>query len=228
MLRRTLLALPCSLTLLLSVALPAQAQGQPDSSRTWDVLRGGWVGEPAPARPADAPRGPRAWQPAPRPAPCAPATPAPRRCQPWTPAPQGQPASTATPLRTVPRAWRDALPPHVLLDAHRRLIEAAQPAARAALVDEIARTWAVTVDQVVCLVGALPTSGERLAALTRLHPFVVDRAAFGRTYRLLEPDDQDVLHVRITRPLDAETAARKARLHQLMRDERELERVLGD
>lgn len=225
MLRRTLLALPCTLTLLLGLALPAAAQGQPDS-RTWDVLRGGRVRRDE-VQPAPATRGPRAWRPAPDRTTSA-CAPAPARCEPrpWAPAARAQPAATA--LRTVPRAWRDALPAHVLLEIHRRLLESTQPAARAALVDELARTWAVTVDQVICLVGALPTSCERLAALTRLHPFVVDRAAFGRTYRLLEADDQDVLHVRVTPTLDAETAAQRARIRRLMAEERALERVLGD
>ncbi|MCO5169553.1 MAG: hypothetical protein M9894_24700 [Planctomycetes bacterium] len=195
MTRRPLLVLPTSLTLLLGLALPAEAQ-----PRDADVEVGRVRHVTAPIR----------------------------DCEPWEPAPRGPAAWQQPSERCVPLAWREALPPHRLLDAHRRIRDAQAPAARLAVIDEVAREWRVTVEQVLTLAGALPTSAERLAALTRLHPATRDAGAFHRTYGLLSPEDRDVLHVRITRPLDAETARRQARLRRLAEEERALQRALGD
>lgn len=155
--------------------------------------------------------------------PCAPATPtcAPREWRPTQPA-------APQPARYVPRDWRSALSSHDLLDAHRRLLCATDCAARRLVILEIARQWTVTVDQVITLVGALPTSAERLEALTALHAATSDASCYARTYRLLSDDDQCTLHVRITRTFDARTAAQNERLQRLRREEQQLQRVLGD
>lgn len=234
MLRRTLLALPTSLTLLLGLALPAAAQPRCETTvkvGNVRVCNARGVYEPsgrAPRAPAQRPLQPtrttrldERW-PAVRPAPADAAPPA-------APMERG-PAAWRQPIapRVVPLAWREALPPHALLDAHRRVrAEGGDAAARAAVIDEVARTWAVTVDQVLCLAAALPP-GERLAALTRLHAATTDAAAYERTYGLLDDEARLVLHVRITRPFDAATAASRARLERLRLEERQLQRVLGD
>ncbi len=241
MLRRTLLALPTPLTLLLGLALPAEAQPRCETTVTIGKVRVcNARGEYEPA-----PRAPRAWQPtSPRPlqptrttrseerwpapgelpvAEALPSTQAPRAPLDRGPAAWRQ----ATAPRVVPLAWREALPPHALLDAHRRVREATDVTTRCAVIDEVARTWAVTVDQVICLAAALPPA-ERLGALTRLHAGTTDASAYGRTYGLLGEEERLVLHVRITRPFDAETAAQRARLERLRHEERQLQRVLGD
>ncbi|MBX3472056.1 MAG: hypothetical protein KF878_34830 [Planctomycetes bacterium] len=187
MIRRPLLALPTSLTLLLGLALPAEAQPRDASCEVGRVT------------------GPV------------------RDCEPWEPQPRGPAAWQQPSTRVVPMAWREPLPAHRLHDAHRRAREASSPAARLAVVDEVAREWRVTVDQVVTLVGALPTSAERLAALVRLHPATTDAGAFHRTYGLLAPDDRDALHVRITRIVDADTARRQVHVRRLLEEERRLQ-----
>lgn len=222
MIRRTLLALPTSLPLLLGLGVPAQAQ----TCETTVV-----VGK---VRACDAPRdtcapsgrGPRAWQPAPPRAPVRVKHVLDERWPAPTPAadlPRAEPVPCdrgpaerrhQVTARVVPLAWRQPLEPAGLMDAHRRVREAADAAARWAVIDEVARTWRVTVDQVICLVGALPRP-ERLAALTRLHGATSDASAYARTYHLLDDPERMILHVRITRPFDAATAARVARLRAL-------------
>lgn len=253
MLRRTLLALPTSLptslpmslpmslTLVLAMALPAEAQPACETTVAVGKVR---VCDGRRDTAVPSTRAPRAWQPV-----------TPRTLQPtrvtrvlderWptpTPAtssdlPRAEPAPVMdrgpaawrqpTAPRVVPVAWRQALAPQGLMDAHRRVREGADAAARWAVIDEVARTWALTVDQVICLVGALPRP-ERLAALTRLHGATSDASAYERTYHLLDDEQRMILHVRITRPFDAATAARRARLERLRQEERELQRVLGE
>lgn len=237
MLRRTLLALPTTLTLLLGLALPAEAQPRCETTVTIGKVRVcNARGECEPA-----PRAPRAWQPASarplqptrttRVEPCWPAPgdlPVAEAVRSSAPASRGPAAwRQVTAPRVVPVAWREALPPHALLDAHRRVRAATDVTTRCAVIDEVARTWAVTVDQVICLTAALPPA-ERLGALTRLHAATTDASAYGRTYGLLGEEERLVLHVRITRTFDAETAERRARLERLRHEERQLQRVLGD
>jgi hypothetical protein len=138
------------------------------------------------------------------------------------------PQPQATPVRVVPHAWRTALTPQALHDAHGRLRGAQDAACRRAVIVELASTVTLTVDQVVVLVAALPTSCERLDALTALHAATTDKACYRRLYALLEAEDQETLHVRITPTYDARTASQRARLERLRQEERELERVLGD
>lgn len=239
MLRRTLLSLPTTLMLLLGLALPAEAQPRCETSipvgkvRVCDDRRAG--ADPTPTRVPRAwqPAAPRpVWQPSPAPACEAWPAPAPAPATTPTPAPASAPTTTRGPAawrqpttRVVPAAWREALPPHRLLESHRRLREATDRGARAAVIDEVARCFAVTVDQVLCLVGALPPA-ERLAALTALHPATTDASAYHRTYGLVSEEERDVLHVRITRTFDAETAARRQRLQRLTSEERRLQRLL--
>jgi len=190
------------------------------------------------------PRGPAGWND------CAPARACPtpvRRLEPvCPPAPACQPticepvsceaddaalwrASAQPAQRAVPRAWRDALSSCDWLELHGKLRAAVEsPRAQLQLVDALARTSTLSVEQAIGLVATLRSSRDRLVALTLLHPAITDRAAFGRAYSLLAPEDAELLHFRVTKVTDGCVDQDDRRFLRLQAQERELIELLGD
>lgn len=194
------------------------------------------------AAPTGRTRGPAAWTD------CAPAgRAAPRRLEPVCPPTPACPATACEPAscdaedaaawranaqpaqRAVPRAWRDALSACDWLELHGKLRAAVEtPRAQLQLVDALARTSTLTVEQAIGLVATLRSSRDRLVALTLLHPAITDRAAFGRASSLLCPEDAELLHFRITRVTDGCVDQDDRRFLRLQAQERELVELLGD